>query len=591
MATNKIVLSNIVDGDALRKVQLSTLNIISKVVSKTQGPAGSATMLLHQDRLTEYSKDGHKVLENIKFFKPLEQAIHDELLGITSFVVKKVGDGTTEATIMSNIIFELLCDYEKEHPELPQHIIINKFQQAVKNLSDKILSNAKELTIDDIYEICMISTNGNERVSSEIASIYKDFGTDVYIEVSASNTENSVTKAYDGVSMNKGYPSPAFINNDKGTVEIRNPRIYYFPDPVDTPEMINMFEAIFYQNIYEPYSKGQAEKYVPTVILVPSISRDLQTSLADIEKIFYAFDKGGAKTSKPPFCIISGINDRVDNIEDIVMLCDCKPIKRYINPEVQQKDIEAGNAPTPETVTEWYGKADMVELDINKTKFINPSAMYKDELDENGNRVFSDVYNGLLAHLEAELKLAQEDNQDINLTGNIKRRLNHLKSNFVQYFVGGVSAADRDNVRDLVEDAVLNCRSAATSGYGYGAGYEGLVASHNMAMAGTTKDEVLYDMHSLLLDAYMKYVKDLYMTVMTEQEAKDTIDSILCENIAYPINLRQYPDPTTERVLCSINTEVIILEAISKIITIMFTANQAMLLDPTQNAYLKLDEE
>ena len=62
------------------------------------------------------------------------------------------------------------------------------------------------------------------------------------------------------------------------------------------------------------------------------------------------------------------------------MLCGIPTIKKYIDPDIQQKDIEAGNAPTPDNVHEWYGSADLVEADTTNTKFVNPKCMF--DIDE-----------------------------------------------------------------------------------------------------------------------------------------------------------------------------------------------------------------
>ena len=43
------------------------------------------------------------------------------------------------------------------------------------------------------------------------------------------------------------------------------------------------------------------------------------------------------------------------------------------------------------------------------------------------------------------------------------------------------------------------------------------------------------------------------------------------------------------KVLCSIETDVAILEVISKVVMVMFTANQALLESPINNVYLKND--
>ena len=181
MAQNNTNLSNLVENKALKNVQLQTLEKINDVISKTAGPFGSYTMIMHQDRLTEYTKDGHKVLSNLKFFRPLEMAVHDELLGITEHVIKKVGDGTTTAVQLSYYIYKQLCENTDKWREqgITPYQIISEFQGVVKELSDYIENDGKELDLEDIKQICLISTNGNEMVAEDISKIYEQFGKDV----------------------------------------------------------------------------------------------------------------------------------------------------------------------------------------------------------------------------------------------------------------------------------------------------------------------------------------------------------------------------------------------------------------------------
>lgn len=584
---NNTNLSNLVDNKALKKVQLQTLEKVNSIISKTAGPYGSYTMIMHQDQLTEYSKDGHKVLKNIKFFKPLEAAVHDELLGITEHVVKKVGDGTTTAVQLSYYIYKELCEKTEkwEDEGVTPYQIISTFQEVVKAISDRIKSHAKPLEVGDIKQICLISTNGNEMVAEDIANIYDQFGADVYIQLGTSNTESSILKTYDGIILNKGFSSPSFINTTKNTVEIYKPRIYYFSDPVDTPELIQLFMTIFTKNIYEPYQNGSGA-YIPTVIIMPSISQDVASSLNDIEKIFYAYDQANSKENKPPFCIITGINDRVDNIGDITTLCGCPLIKKYINPDVREEDIKKGSAPNIENVTEFYGTCDMVTIDMEKMKIVNPKYMFDEnaEVDEYGNRPFSSTYKSIISFLESQIEIESQDKNNINTLTVLKRRLHSLTANFVEYLVGGVSAADRDNIKDLVEDAILNCRSAAENGVGYGAGLEGLIAS----TATTPDDPIEYEMSDIISGAYEQIMKNLYMSVMNESDAESTIEESLAVHKVYNIREKSF---YANQVYTSIETDIVILEAISRIITIMYTANQALLVDPMQNAYINLDED
>ena len=587
MAINNTNLSNLVENDALKTVQLQTLKTINDVISKTAGPYGSYTMIMHQDQLTEYSKDGHKVLRNLRFFKPLEAAVHDELLGITEHVIKKVGDGTTTAVQLSYYIYKQLCERTEKWKEIgvTPYEVISTFQNIVKDVSNCILDSGKELELDDIKQICLVSTNGNEVVAEDISNIYKKFGKDVFIQLGTSNTESSILKTYDGIILNKGFSSPSFINTDENTVEIYNPRIYYFSDPVDTPEMIQMFMMIFTKNIYEPYQNGSG-KFVPTVIIMPSISQDVASSLNDIEQIFYAFDQANRKDNKPPFCIITGINDRVDNIGDVTTLCGCPIIKKYINPDVREEDITKGAAPDKDTVTEFYGTCDVITIDIEKTKIVNPKNMFDNnaEVNEDGSRPFSSTYKSIISFLEKQIEIESMDKNNIENITILKKRLHSLTANFVEYLVGGVSAADRDNVKDLVEDAILNCRSAAVSGVGYGAGYEGLAVCNIMEREDSLEDEII----EIIFNAYYEVMSNLYRTAVAEDKVESLINETLDRQKVYNIRERSFDG---NQVYTSIETDIAILEAISRIITIMYTANQALLVDPMQNAYINLDKD
>ena len=94
----KDLFSNIVDQKNLRNVQAMTLQKIADTVANTAGPYGSNTIILGdplQGKSDIYTKDGHKTLLHIDFFNPLEKSIQSQLVEITEYIVKTVGDGTT----------------------------------------------------------------------------------------------------------------------------------------------------------------------------------------------------------------------------------------------------------------------------------------------------------------------------------------------------------------------------------------------------------------------------------------------------------------------------------------------------------------
>lgn len=576
------LLSNIIPKENLRTVQTNVLKHASDAVMLTAGPYGSNTMILADNGgVPSYSKDGKKVLGKIKYYGPLENNIIEELHEIVTHVVAAVGDGTTSATRLSYYIFKELCNtFENDSDlEYPTQMIIKTFQEVTKEIQDTIRKNGREATTKDIFDICMISTNGNADVSNTIADIYGKYGRDVHISLGVSSTADHIIKEYDGLSLNKGYPSPAYINSDNDKCEIRNPKIYYFEDPIDTQEMVGFMSKIIYSNILDPMYKNMQMQ--PTVIFAPSISRDAQTMLTDIETMMYS-------GNKLPLLIVSNLNKYSEEIDDIAKLCGAPAIHKYIDPSLQKKDIEMGVAPTIENILDYCGGADLVVTTNSSTKVINPKRMF-DTVGEGEQPKYSSIYQGMLEFLKKAIQSAQEEDDDMIKIGRLKKRLHTLQANMVEYHIGGVSMIDRDAIKDLAEDAILCCRSAINDGVGYGACYEGLNACLELLdtkYATINEKSLNYRILDIIETAYEDLIKELYATAMSKEEALEEVDNTIKNEM--PINLRtlEYDG----KVLTSIRTDVEILEAISKVVTIMFTANQGLIGDPMMNKYGSLNE-
>ncbi len=579
--------TNIVKGEELRKVQQDTLHVIKDSLVNTFGPNGSTTMIKKSP--TEFSnttKDGHTVLSNIKFTGIIEGTVVQELIELTTHIVKTVGDGTTSAIILSSIIFDKLVESELEaHPSA----IIKAFKEAVSDIIDEISKkDNKEVSLDDIYNIALTSTNNNTEIAQYLYDIYKEFGNDVFIDVGISNDENTKIKYYNGTTLKAGYLDPVMITNQaKGTAELPEPHIYIFRDPVDTPDMVNLLNAIIKQNIVDPINAtGQVSNCVNTVIMAPKISSDLAQTMNEIIMQMHQY--------KFPLLIITNIFNE-DVYEDLIHLTGAKPINRYIDPELQKIDIENGKAPTMENITSFAGTTELIVADATSTKFIRPAYMYKPGTEE-----YTDEFNNLIKALEAELKMAYENNESVAVTGRLKRRINALKANMVEFLIGGVSVADRDSVRDLVEDAVKSLRSACAYGVGNGSNYEGYKASQNLlnyqwkngvksVLCDSEGDENCKDPTlkekciEIIANAYVNLLGTLYEVSGYSKDEIDNIFEIIDSNdCAYNIRTNKCDG----KVLTSIESDKVILSTISKIVTLMYTSNQFLLPDPAFNKYM-----
>lgn len=566
------IYSNIVKKEELRKIQEGVLETIQNALIPSFGPNASNTMIFNDGKENRYTKDGYEILSSIKILNEIESSIQRDLVDITHNIVKKVGDGTTSAIILSVEIFKYLLTVEDKYTP---YELMRTFDKTVKLISEKILEDKQEFNPDMAYKIAMISTNGNEKISNEIKQIYERYGKDVYIDVTVTTQDKNVIKVYDGLTMKEGLYSSAYMNMpEENKAVLRNASIYYFDDPIDTNEMMALFDAIIRQNVFK--KEGEIR---PTVILTPHISRDMSTYIESIENTMNQF----SGIDKPPIMIINNIFNN-GNIDDIVKMCGCKPIKKYIDFNKQKEDIEKGLAPNVKTIVDFCGYADEVVATTSETKFINPKCMVKK--DEDGVVIgYTDEYKALLNFIENEIERAKNDNEDAIHIGSLMRRLNSLKANLVEYVIGGISAQDRDALKCLVEDATLNCRSAAENGVGLGANFEGLKAS--LKVITDTEDIKVKTMATVIHTAYKKVIDILYNCSCLDSDLKEkSIDAEI------PVNLRDNILAETKEectVLSSIMSDVVILDSISKLLTLLFTCNQFIVSDPLKNIYSNKD--
>ena len=572
--SNNIILTNVTDPDIMKEVQAKTFKLLREYLEPSFGPKGSNTGILAADEKVKYTKDGHSILKAIIFQNPIETSIKNNIEELTRNIVVKVGDGTTSAVILSHLIHEGISDflngYSKTNKINP-YDFNRSFDSVVRAINEHILNRAKEFTSDTAYDISMISTNGNERVSKNISDIYDKFGNDVFIDVGVSPSEETLLKEYDGITLETGYDESCYVNTSDGRASIKNPEIYMFKDPVDTVEQVSFLKAI----INRFMESLQNSDPIPTVIMAPKITRDASIVMTTVSDILGKFDI----SNRPPLLILANVHDE-EKYDDIKLLTGAKYIKKYIDPVIQEQEIKEGLAPTFENFHTFAGSAELVESNFTMTKIVNPSCMY----DEDAN--YTDVYTSLVDYLEAELVSITNNSNDLKEKHQLKKRIQSLKASMVEYLVGGMTILDRDKDRDLVEDAILNCRSASKHGYGHAANCEGLIASKHII--GTLSSEMEKSIGEIIHKAYLDLV---YILIDKNTDIKGLdiykiINAIIINNSPYDVRECEF----STKVISSIYSDIYILEAINKIVTLIVTANQFIVPDVHYNKYMNKDK-
>lgn len=575
--------SNIVTKDVLRKIQSDTLNTISNALACSFGPDGQNTAYRNQKDITRYTKDGHTILKNLKFVGAIEFTMRDDLEGITRRIVTTVGDGTTSAVILSALLFEGLRKASAMGVNEKQ--LIADLDKAINEACDLIQQNSKEATIDDIFKIAMISTDGNKNIANLIKSIYEENGNDVFIDVSTAPGLETIVKTYDGFTIDSGLTDIAFINTNKHSSVIDNASLYLFEDPIDTNEMASYFAKIVRDNVLTPIQEKMYVKVKPTVIVCPKIGNDIMSDVDALVNILKSIPVEQRKFY--PINIVTNIPNR-NFIYDLSLISGATLIRKYNDAATQNDDETISGAQTLEKIHDFAGHCDQVVADSRKTKFINPSLMY----DENGE--YSNIYKNHLADMEEQLAGLKEENGNHGEIGVMKRRINAFKANMVEIRVGGVSETDRDSLRDLVEDAVLNCRSAAIDGYGFGANFEALRAFNYLlaqSEKGLLPEEIdsitngqTYNIYKIMVDAYLNLLSILYRSVAGDPTKAYAIAANgIVEGAPFNIRTKQYDG----LVLSSIKSDQIILQAINKILSVVFLTNQFLVEGAEYNKYME----
>lgn len=570
-------ISNAVDSETLRKYQAKILSDLSNILANSFGPHGSNTCIKKNGGPNVYTKDGHTILCNVGFSGIIEESIRSDIESITSHIANTVGDGTTSAVILSKYIFDYIMETMNTWNDLVPADVIRSLNRVVNMVADEIKKSAKPATIDDIYDIAYISSNGDETISKMIRDIYAECGMGVFIDVAMTTAYETTIKYYDGMTLDTGYSDSCFVTNERdNSCEVDHPEIYFFEDPIDTKEMGVYLDSIISTNILTPVYKKNMNNIMPTVIVAPRVSRDMSSILDTLVQIQSAQSTG----AKLPIAVITETH-QVDALMDIAKMCGAKTIRKYIDQKMFERDVEAGIAPTPDTVFKWAGSADSVVAYSTKTKFIRPSAMK----DENGE--YSVEYRNLISYLETELKKCEDDGDDAHTIGTLRRRIHSLKSNLVEIYAGGMSTADRDAARHLMEDAVKNCRSAAANGIGWAANMSGMLAIDTVNHRLYNKNEnnlsaaLDREMSDALYSSYKSLIKTLYHTAV----GKDESDRIFNVSMAKRMPINLHTMEFDGKAISSIESDIIIMQSVAKIIGIMVTCNQFLTPNPQMNIY------
>lgn len=396
--------------EELFKVGDDVLNAIMNAVSKmyilvgsTMGPAGKTVIIPNNEEYGKYkiTKDGVSVARVVKSSDEYEQTIINLLREISDNTVKIAGDGTTTSIVLTFSLLKHLLNVRNEDFTI--------FDNTVNDIIEHIEKTKIKLTNKNIYEVALVSANGDEQIAKMIDKAYSE---STVVDVKKSNRETDVLNTFAGIYI-PTKPMRSIRNRENYEFELNNTRVIVMDKYVD-------------DNIYKQLLKLNEQS--PEPILV--VANDCSEKIIQNIEILRANRRANIHIIKSP----GFATQRTNLLSDLAT---------YVGVElVVENDSKLS--------TRHVSKAEMNVI-ISKTEV---------QL-ENKNASIRE----LIENLESQIKEADDDHT-IDL---LKQRLDRLKGVSI-INVGGKSQKEVEERFDRYEDAVLAVACALEDGIVEGGG-------------------------------------------------------------------------------------------------------------------------
>ena len=495
---------NIVTGDEYKEAFVGVSHAAADVLKKTLGPYGHTTVI--DDGINRYStKDGWSLVQRISFGDPLYNTMYGFIKKISFSLVTRVGDGTTTAIVAADAFIHEMMENEA-FKKYRQRDLLNAMLDVKKVIIEKLYSEKYFHSIPDdgkydaIYNIAYTSTNENAEIASMIQKIYKEtMNPNIYVNVGPSKeTSMAIDKGYRLDCGPKGLS--AFANNDEREFTSKNGVFIFFIDHnvtyTDHWQILQDLMDYAITNgrqimVFAPYFDTMVTDRIGS--FTDSVVR--QNKLPPLMMVQVPYSNSMQKNMFNDAAIIAGAQVFNTGCLDACLQAYLKKNRDGTDaPEaIMLKDLNPNYMTPMDLIRDYCGiSADITASDefvmFNTYNTENP--LYKNRLLEIKN-----TYEQVVAETADQITA-------------VNKKLMEARLRYIRFYgvmgtinIGGSSEAEKQCLKDSVDDAVLACRSAYERGY---------VKGMNLATLGAIQDAI-YD-HSI--DTEDKFMNQLYKTIL-----------------------------------------------------------------------------
>ena len=254
---------------------LNGIEKAEKCVCSTLGPAGRP-VLMNEGRQTRLTKDGITVFSAIELEDPIENSAVMALREASAKVAREAGDGTTTVTALGAAIYRNGLKYTTLNSNPVE--IKNGITKAAAKVIEIIKSKSVPVSSkESIKKVCLISSNGDEKVSEVISEVFDKLGKDATIQVEESGSEIGYT-IVDGFQLgNTGYLSPFFCTSDDMTCNFNNAYVLVVDGKItNINEILPTLQAVKQENAPLLIVADSIESEVMSMLVMNRIQTGLQ---------------------------------------------------------------------------------------------------------------------------------------------------------------------------------------------------------------------------------------------------------------------------------------------------------------------------
>ncbi len=413
------------DEDARQGV-MAGVKQVADTVKVTLGPKGRNVILDRGFGSPTITNDGVTIAEEIELEDKYENIGASMVKAVASKTNDSAGDGTTTATILTQIIAEIGARM------VSKGVNVIALKDALAKYSADAIKNIKKSSqqVKDSKAIAQVATISaqDEKVGTIIAEVMNEVGENGVITVEESQTFGTSYEVVKGMKIDKGYISPYMVTKaDSMEAELKDPYILI------TDKKISAIKEIL--PILEKVTQAGKKEMV---ILAEDVDGEALTTLV-LNKLRGTLNVLAVKA--PGF----GDNQKA-MLEDIAILTGGQVITEDKGMKLESVELSD------------LGQAGRVVADKDSTTFVNGVGQEAD-------------IKSRVEQIKAQIERTDSDFD----ADKLKERLAKLSGGVAVIKVGAATEVEQKEKQHRVEDAVEATKAAVE---------EGIVAGGGMALLG-----------------------------------------------------------------------------------------------------------